>query len=130
MQNSTNDSNEIIYKTTSDEKDHSRDIVYLILYSMMIPLGVIGNGLTIKYFRFSTRWVSAGTKLIVVLAVNDLISSIYVPLEKMYHHYKVVMEIPHWTLGMSMCYLMQALTEVFFVATSWLLVVIALERFR
>ena len=125
-----NVSNCTIQESPGEKVDNTRELVYLILYGMMIPLGVIGNGLTIKYFRFSPRWEQAGTKLLVVLAVNDLISSIYVPLEKMYDHYNKIVDNPFWTLGMPMCYLMHSVTEMFFVATSWLLVIIAYERFR
>ena len=131
--NETNHSNTTVNRNSNTDRNFKdSDIIYLTLYGIMIPLGAIGNGLTIKFFRFSPRWAHAGTKLLVVLAANDLVSSIYVPLEKMYLIYNFAFHSQDnfWNLGMFLCYVMPAITEVLFIATSWLLVLIVFERFR
>ena len=111
---------------------HTKDVVLIFFYSLMIPLGVIGNGLTIKYFFFTSKWKCSGTKLLVILAANDLFASLYVPLESIHFlvQYALSSSGATWTLGEALCYLTIGVADMLFGVTSWLLVAIAAERSR
>ena len=119
-------------KLITSDGFNGKDIILIFFYSFMIPLGLIGNGLTIRYFRFTPKWKEAGTKLLVVLAVNDLVSSLYVPLEKNHFIVQYVLSgySNTWIFGKLLCYLTVGLSDMLFVVTSWMLVAVAAERYR
>ena len=107
------------------------DYILLLLYSMVVVIGVGGNSLVISWFSSYKNKGKPGSALVIVLAMNDLIASIITPLYGI--HLMVSFKTkPYlaWHLGKKLCGTFQASTTLVWLATPWLLVAIATERFR
>ena len=107
------------------------DIVLIIFYGFVVISGTVGNILVIRWFGKKNERQKAGNKLVVVLAINDFLSSILVPLFQIHD----LIRISHhplypWYLGEVMCYSLWGLNVTFVYATSFLLMAISIERFR
>ena len=104
------------------------EIVLLFMYVFVLLVGTVGNGLVIKTFYANRD--RPGSRYVLVLAMIDLITSIWIPLVNIG---KIVTTISHnfssWPFGKIACYL--RLFEFSLPAASaWLLIAICLERVR
>ena len=107
------------------------DIILVILYSMVVLFGTVGNILVIRWFVKKEERKKAGNKLVVVLAINDFAASIFVPLLLIHLIITDSTKPQHaWYLGKVMCRSLLALQLTFLIATPWLLVAISVERYR
>ena len=107
------------------------DIVFLILYTLVFVFGTAGNALVVKWFGMKEQWKKAGNTLVVVLAVNDFLSSIIFPLLEIHYFVLHALQPPlRWYLGSFVCERFFGLKKTFLVASSWLLVAITVARFR
>ena len=106
-------------------------IALLCFYPLVAVLGVGGNVYVIKWFYSKQKRNIAGSSLVVVLACNDLLASIMVPSAQI-HLIISFNKYPFnaWYLGELLCSTLQEFSVVFLLATSWILVVIALERYK
>ena len=105
-------------------------ITIIVIYSFAFLLGVSGNLFVVKWFGNKRERKKAGNKLVVVLAINDLLSSIFVPMGQIHYMAMNFVSPPRaWYLGRELCYTLNGLQFTFIVATSLFLVMIALERF-
>ena len=107
------------------------DIILLFFYPLVTILGVGGNLYVIKWFYSKERRKMAGSALVVVLAFNDLLASITVPSTQIHHiisHNK--QPYGSWYLGKILCHTLHESGVVFLLATSWILIAIALERYK
>ena len=102
----------------------------VVLYSLVALLGTIGNTLVVKWFGEKNMRQKAGNKMVVVLAVNDFVSSIIVPLLRIAY----VIRLNHFSeivvLRATLCHFGAGVMETFLIATSWLLVAISVDRLR
>ena len=107
------------------------DIVLLCFYPLVLILGVGGNLLVIRWFCAKNRRKMAGSVLVIVLAFNDLFASIMVPSTQIHMIISYNKE-PHaaWYLGKVLCHTLHESGVVFLLATSWILVIIAMERYK
>ena len=106
-------------------------VILLFFYPLVIILGVGGNVYVIKWFYSKSRRKMAGSALVVVLAFNDLFASIMVPSTQIHHiisHSKQPYEA--WYLGKILCHTLHETGVVFLLATSCILMAIALERYK
>ena len=109
--------------------------IFISVYSLIFLVGSIGNSLTIILFGFTQRKNESGAKLVIVLALTDLVSSILVPMYWIYFYYcelllttgKPPLSFPFSNLG---CYMTMGCLEIFTRASSILLVAISLQRLR
>ena len=107
------------------------DIVLSIFYGLVFLLGTLGNAFVIKWFGVKEERKKAGNKLVVVLAVNDFLSSIFVPLLQFHNIVSKALDPPGvWYIGKDLCISLAGLQQAFLIATSFLLMTIAIERFR
>ena len=107
---------------------NSEDIILTIFYGFVVILGTIRNALVVKWF-----WAreEAGSKLVVVLAINDFLASLLVPLNKIHGAVRHSLEPSDaWYLGQCLCYILHGMQMTFLYTTSWILIAIAIERFR
>ena len=107
------------------------DIFLIICYGVVFLSGTIGNGLVVKWFGTKKERKRAGNKLVVVLAINDFLSSIFVPLLQI--HFIISLSLTPrylWYLGEGLCRTLFGIQVTFLIATSWLLIAISLERYR
>ena len=107
------------------------NITLLVCYSLIFTLGVCGNLLVVKWFYEQYKQKMAGSALVMVLAVNDLLASIIVPLTQI--HYIISLNTQPkraWYLGRMLCYTMRGFGILFLLATSWILIAIASERYK
>ena len=104
------------------------DIIQITSYCFVFISGTIGNAFVVRWFGAPTKIGNAGNKLVVVLAINDFFSSIFVPLYSI--HTIVSYFEGTWHLGKFFCHSLPGLNLTFLYATSFLLVAISMERFR
>ena len=107
------------------------DIILIVCYAFVFLSGTVGNGFVISWFGRKSERRKAGNKLVVMLAINDLLSSIFVPLSQI--HYLISYSInpaAAWYLGRFLCYLLPGMGRTFLYATSFLLIAISIERYR
>ena len=93
-------------------------------YLLNILIGSIGNALVVKYFAAGDTSTRAGSRFVIVLAVVDFVSSIWIPgrlLLRMIYY-------PSWPF-LQACYISE-LDFSLLLATPWLLLAISLERAR
>ena len=106
-------------------------IVVILLYGITTVLGTIGNALVIKSFTIGSQKNLAGSRLITILAANDFLASIFLPLYEVHSLISVNLQpVYAWYLGKALCHTLVGSQIFFLVATSWLLVAIASERYR
>ena len=105
--------------------------ILIVFYVFVFTSGIAGNILVIKWFGTKEERKKAGNKLVIALAFNDFLSSIFIPLFQI--HFIVIGSIePHkaWYLGKVLCHSQIGMHVTFVMVTSFLLVAIAVERFR
>ena len=114
----------------------TKEIIQITALCLVFLFGTVGNGLVIRVFGFTSQRKLAGTTLVVVLALTDLVSSILVPLDALTH---ISMNVIHrysqdlikpWPHGKIACYILKSSNSLLVTSSSWLLVAISLERFR
>ena len=106
------------------------EIVLVILYLMIFIFGVGGNILVIKSFSAPDTRKKAGSLLVIILAINDSFASILVPLNQIHAIVSRKLDpFAAWYLGEPLCYTIIGFGYIFLLATGWLLVAIAVERF-
>ena len=107
------------------------DVVLITCYGLVAVSGTVGNGLVIKWFGTKEERQKAGNKLVVVLAMNDFLSSIFVPLVQIHFIISLSLEPKYaWYLGEGLCRSLYGLQKTFLISPSWLLIAISIERYR
>ena len=107
------------------------DIVLTICYGFVFLSGTVGNSFVINWFGKKSERKKAGNKLVVMLAINDLISSVLVPLSQIHYLISASINPPGvWYLGKVLCYSLPGIGRTFLYATSFYLIAISLERYR
>ena len=107
------------------------EVALLNFSGFVLMSGTIGNALVIRWFGTKEERKKAGNKLVVALAINDFLSSIFVPMFQVHEIINVSIKPPHaWYLGEVFCYLQYGMPLTFLMVTSFLLVAISVERFR
>ena len=103
---------------------HWTAIAQLLLYSIILVLGTIGNGMVMQHFiRAQDR---PGSRFVFCLAAIDLSSSILVPFVNII----IFVYFPHWPLG-KIGYLMTVpWVQATYFASAWMLVAVSFERAR
>ena len=105
-------------------------ISLVVLYSLVVLFGTVGNILVVRSFGKKNMRQKAGNKMVVVLAVNDCVSSIIVPFLRISSIIRLE-EFSHFiVLRKTLCYLSAGIMETFLIASSWLLVAISFDRLR
>ena len=104
------------------------EIFVLSLYAFVILVGTVGNGLVIQ--KFFVNRDKPGSRFVLVLAMIDMITSIWIP---MIFIGEIVNKISErffsFPFGKVACYL-RLFRLSLFAASAWLLVAISLERIR
>ena len=107
------------------------EVALLIFNGIVLTSGTVGNILVIRWFGTKEERKKAGNKLVVALAINDFLSSIFVPLFQIHNVIRLALDPPQaWYLGEVFCYLNFGLPVTFLMVTSFLLIAISVERFR
>ena len=105
-------------------------ISLVVLYSLVTLLGTVGNILVVKWFGKKNMRQKAGNKMVVVLAVNDFASSIFVPFLRISSLIRLQEFSQVVVLRKALCYFSGGIMETFLIASSWLLVAISFDRLR
>ena len=107
------------------------DIILIVCYAFVFLSGTVGNGFVIRWFGRKGERRKAGNKLVVMLAINDLLSSVLVPLSQIHYLISASINPPGvWYLGKVLCYSLPGIGRTFLYATSFYLIAISLERYR
>ena len=106
-----------------------KDIVGLSFYSLLILLGTVGNVLVVNYFAFGNASDRPGSRFVVILAVVDFVSSIWVPVQFILRTLYRSLTLRHWPFGKALCHI-GLYYPILFSITPWLLVAISVERAR
>ena len=106
------------------------DIIQITLYCFVFISGTVGNAFVMRWFGAPSEIGKAGNKLVVVLAVNDFFSSIFVPFYYIHYIVRHFAIGGAWHLGKFFCHTLLGLYFTFLYATSFLLVAISIKRFR
>ena len=110
---------------------HDVEIALITIYGLVVICGTLGNGLVIKWFVIGEERKKPGNKLVVVLAINDFLASIFVPLDQIHMITSRALGRPlAWYLGKAMCQSLSGIQLTFLSATPLLLIAISVERFR
>ena len=120
-----------------NENDLGIGTKYIIEYTLMsfiIVCGTVGNICVIRMFGFTKRRHHAGSALVVTLAVNDFLSSIFIPIDALFW-ITFLMRIEKgnflsYPFGKAMCYMLKSANPLFMMASSWLMAAISIERLR
>ena len=106
------------------------EIVELCMYSLCILIGTFGNAFVVQYFAFKDPSDHPGSRYVIVLAVIDFVSSIWIPV------FLDMVEILYdnsvsytWPFGEIACRI-TIFYPLLFYSTSWLLLAISLETAR
>ena len=107
------------------------DIILILTYGLVVIFGTIGNMLVIAWFGFGEKRKNPGSKLVVALAINDFLASLFVPLLQIQYIVSPSLNPPYaWYLGKTLCHLLAGTQFTFLVATPYLLIAISVERLR
>ena len=107
------------------------DIILIVTYGLVVIFGTIGNMLVIAWFGIGEKRKNPGSKLVVVLAINDFLASIFVPFLQI--NWIVSFSLnpqDAWYLGKTLCHSLYGIQLTFLVATPYLLIAISMERLR
>ena len=105
-------------------------IAIVSVYGVVMLVGVIGNSIVIKNFSTGERKKMAGSAMIVVLAVNDLLTSIFFPMYQFLELLYLKNINDGWQFGHVLCVAPSGFGVITWMASSWTLVTISLERYR
>ena len=106
------------------------DIILIITYGIVVIFGTVGNSLIIIWFGIREKQKYPSSKLVVVLAVNDFLASIFVPLLQIHYIISASLDPPYaWYLGKTLCHSL-GIQLTFLIATPYLLIAISVERLR
>ena len=106
------------------------EVLLLALYTVIFIIGVAGNILVARFFGASNLKKKAGSRLVIALAINDLLASVLVPINQIHSIIsRNLNPVAAWYLGKPLCYTMIGISFTFLLATGWLLVAISIERF-
>ena len=106
------------------------DIITILLYSLAILIGTIGNASVIKYFAFSNISDRPGSRFVVVLAGLDFFTSMLVPSIYMITNMYYFEKFTHCPFGGTVYRSLIAFHPMLFYSSAWILVAISLERAR
>ena len=107
------------------------DIVLMVAYGFVVIFGTVGNGLVIKWFGMREKRKKSGNKLVVFLAANDFLASIFMPLLQIHSIAANALDPQRsWYLGRGLCHSLLGIILSLLYATSMLLIAISVERFR
>ena len=109
-----------------------KDIVLITLLASIFLLGTVGNSVVVYWFGFTVRRKLAGSVFVTALALTDLVTSVFVPIDLIHTIVSRLLDPfdPQWHLGRVACYIKTCWNPVFLFASSWLLVVISFVRWR
>ena len=111
---------------------NSVTVSVLTAYGILLVSGVVGNSLVIKWFLPQKN--APGSKLVIALAVTDLVSSILMPFMGTHsiisNTFHPGYTWPKWFLDGALCHVMYGLPLVFVSVSAWILVTISVERYR
>ena len=102
-------------------------ICLYVFYSIILVVGILGNGLVCYVLIFKKKRKNTGDIFIISLAMTDFISSIFIPLVQIND---LVGDAKIWYLGEIGCFVLPAMFPMTLTASSWLLVLISLDRYR
>ena len=136
--NHTIDNHSICYETKRNSKVgkdiqlSNVDIFYTCLYSTIFGIGFFGNIIVIWWFSKPMRRKRAGSVMVITLATNDMLASIVIPSLRIYSIIaaRTTSAWRAWYLERVTCYTIDGMNMTFVLATSWILVIIAGERYR
>ena len=106
------------------------EITTSCMYVLTIVIGTFGNVLVVKYFAQGEASARPGSKFVVVLAVIDFVSSLWMPGIAIVGD--ILYKFPffyHWPFGESACYIFHFHGFLIY-STPWLLLAISMERAR
>lgn len=101
-------------------------ILLACLYSIILILGLIGNGLVIYYFGFKKRNRQLFDFYILNLGLADLIAS---TVTSIHYLYNIIMA-NYWLMGVFMCKTISVIGPLTVNVSAWIVTSIALERCR
>ena len=106
-------------------------IILIVTYGIVVIFGTIGNMLVIAWFGFGEKRKNLGSKLVVALAINDFLASIFVPLLQIQFIVSASLNPPYaWNLGKTLCHSLNGIQLSFLIVTPYLLIAISVERLR
>ena len=103
------------------------DIVFIVLFSFIFIIGVVGNSLVIYAFKRKARALSSMELVIMYLALTDLIATIFNPLLYIYWHATGFTE---WHFDAFSCTLFPSVITVSVTMSLGLIQLITVERCR
>ena len=106
------------------------EITLVVLYVLLVVFGTVGNILVVKWFGKKRMRQKAGNKMVVVLAVNDFVSSIIIPLLRISSIFRLKYYSRSTFIRKILCNFGSGVMETFLIASSWLLVAISIDRLR
>ena len=101
-------------------------LILTIAYISIFIFGFGGNCGVVYFLGIKRERPPRGHQLIMALAVNDLLSSIIMPVVML----NDIASDFKWHLGITACVLLPHMNSLFFFASAWLLVAISYERLR
>ena len=105
------------------------EIASICLYIIALVTGTFGNALVIKHFAQGDTSNRPGSRFVIILAANDIVTSIWLPPSHINEILYYFAGIHHWPFGEVICYISSFyLTWLF--TTPWLLLAISVERAR
>ena len=115
---------------------HAAKSTIVIFYTIVFICGTVGNALVIRNYASSSTSGQNGAKFVIVLAIIDLISSVWVPFVEVNKilffrpYVRIIETYSHWPYGKIPCYVLHGSFNMMFFASAWLLVAIGIERMR
>ena len=100
----------------------------LFLNVLVFLIGTIGNGLLIRTFYVNRD--EPGSRFVLILAIVDLITSVWIPVMAIGQIMHKVSHHTLWPFGKVGCYILKPFYFSLFIMSVWLLLAICLERVR
>ncbi len=111
-----------------DEELKTQSIIIFCVYSVLMIIGLFGNGYTC--FRiFRKKHMSRFMIFLSSLAFADLLSSFFFPM-LFFNDLLAAIIGDQWYLGAALCSSANAVTPFLLTASTWSLVAISIERLR
>ena len=115
--------------STSGWKFRPAQVGIIILCCATFLFGVIGNSFVIKQFIAPDQFSNSGSRLVVILAVIDILTSVLLPLDMIATYVYNPGKTYYWPFGRFGCYAV-VYAKCVIPASAWLMVLISLERYR